>query len=57
MSFFFSSLDSQGIVLRGHRSAVTEVIFGRNNTLLSVSRDKTFRLWKADSYTCASVYR
>lgn len=50
-------MDSQSIVLRGHNSSVTDVIFGRNHTLLSVSRDKTFRLWKADSYTCASVYR
>ncbi|XP_070494255.1 transcription initiation factor TFIID subunit 5 isoform X1 [Chironomus tepperi] len=51
------SIDSQSIILRGHRSSVTDLVFGRNNTLLSVSRDKTFRLWKADSYTCASVYR
>ncbi|KAG5673540.1 hypothetical protein PVAND_003580 [Polypedilum vanderplanki] len=51
------SVDSQSIILRGHRNSVTDLMFGKNDTLLSVSRDKTFRLWKADSYTCASVYR
>lgn len=51
-------MDSQSIILRGHRSSITEVLFGsKNNILLSTSRDKTFRLWKADSYTCASIYR
>lgn len=54
----YSAPDSQSIVLRGHRNAVTDVTFGKKNgILLSVSRDKTFRLWKADSYTCACVYR
>ncbi|CRL03871.1 CLUMA_CG016996, isoform A [Clunio marinus] len=52
------STDSQSIVLRGHRNAVTDVMFGRkDDVLLSVSRDKTLRLWKADAYTCACVYR
>lgn len=51
-------MDSQSIILRGHRSSITELLFGKkNDILLSTSRDKTFRLWKADSYTCASIYR
>ncbi|CAO1443308.1 unnamed protein product [Diamesa serratosioi] len=54
---FFSS-NSQSVVLRGHRSAVTDLMFGRkHDIMLSVSRDSTLRVWKADSYTCASVYR
>lgn len=54
----YSSHDSQSIVLRGHHNSVTDVLFGKKeNILLSTSRDKTIRLWKADSYTCACVYR
>ncbi|CAO1439105.1 unnamed protein product [Diamesa tonsa] len=50
--------NSQSIVLRGHRSAVTDLMFGRkHDIMLSVSRDSTLRVWKSDSYTCASVYR
>lgn len=53
-----SSTQNGGLELRGHSSAVTDVLFSHHNPLLfSVSHDLTMRAWKASDYTCAAVYR
>lgn len=50
--------DDGELVLRGHKAAVTDVLFSTFNPLLmSTSRDLTMRAWRANDYTCAAVYR
>ncbi|XP_037950897.1 TAF5-like RNA polymerase II p300/CBP-associated factor-associated factor 65 kDa subunit 5L [Teleopsis dalmanni] len=46
-----------GIQLRGHGKGVTDVRFSRHYPLIySASKDCTVRTWRADNYSCASVY-
>lgn len=52
------STSTGGISLRGHCKGVTDVLFSKHNPLLvSVSKDKTMRVWKATNYLCGAVYR
>lgn len=56
--FINFSTDSGGYIFRGHSSVVTDVLFSKDNNLIfSVSRDLTMRAWKANDYSCATVYR
>uniref|UniRef100_A0A182IXU6 Uncharacterized protein n=1 Tax=Anopheles atroparvus TaxID=41427 RepID=A0A182IXU6_ANOAO len=47
-----------GVALRGHRNAVTDLLFSEHSPLLmSVSRDFTMRAWTGSDYTCRAIYR
>ncbi|XP_012159073.1 TAF5-like RNA polymerase II p300/CBP-associated factor-associated factor 65 kDa subunit 5L isoform X1 [Ceratitis capitata] len=47
-----------GIELRGHGAGVTDVRFSKHYPLVySTSKDSTIRSWRAESYSCAYIYR
>lgn len=53
-------LNGEALVLRGHSSAVTSVLFSKHHAALySCSADCTMRLWTTDGtgYQCGSIYR
>lgn len=52
--------NGEALVVRGHRSAVTSVLYSRHHPVLySTSRDCTMRLWTTNGtgYQCGSIYR
>ncbi|XP_053687581.1 uncharacterized protein LOC128737024 [Sabethes cyaneus] len=50
--------ETGGVTLRGHSSAITDLLFsGHGPLLMSVSRDRTMRTWHASDYNCRAVYR